>query len=254
MNESANTPELTNGNDNGNPTWLDRMVERSPQLPYIAPFFSFLLLMALGSFFKGPEHVPWLYAVRTFGALGVSLVFWKYWPPLGKIHLLPAIVFGIAVAAMWVFVHQFFADQSWYSNTQILGRDAKPDQFYNCFEQLGTGIGLWLFLIVRIGGASVVVPIVEEIFWRGFVLRLLIDRWQFEKVPLATFTFRSFIICSLLSAAEHPMWEVGILCWMIYNLLFYWKKSLMFMIVMHGITNFVLYTYVVICKDWVFWS
>lgn len=235
-------------------SWLDRQVATYPQLPYIAPFFTFLLLMSLSSFFEGPQHLPWLYAVRTFGAGAMCIVFWRYFPPLGKAHVGWAILFGVATMIMWVGVHQWFAAQSWYASTQILGRDAKPKDFYNCFEHLGNGWALWLFLIVRIGGASIVVPIIEEIFWRGFVLRLLIDYWEWDKIPLGMYTFRSFIICSLLSAAEHPMWEVGILCWMVYNLLFYWKKSLLFLIVTHGVTNFVLYVWVVWYGKWVFWS
>lgn len=246
MNQSV-TPEPA-------PTWLDRQVEARPELPYIAPFMSFLALMAVGSFFEGHQHLPWLYTLRTVGALIVSLVFWKYFPPLGKPYILLSIICAIVSAAMWVIVHKWFAAQSWYANTQIFGRDADPDKYYDCFEHLGRGWALWLFLIVRIGGASIVVPIVEEIFWRGFVLRILIDSRRFERVPLGMYTFRSFIVCSLLSAAEHPMWEVGILCWMFWNLLFYWKKSLLFMMVMHGLTNFLLYTYVVWKNDWVFWS
>lgn len=233
---------------------VDRIVAAHPHAPYVAPFFTFLVLMALGSFFEGPRHVPWLYALRTFGALAVALAFWRHFPPLGKAHVLPAIVFGLLTAVMWVGVHKWFADQGWYKYTQIMGRDAEPKDYYNCFEQLGHGVALWLFLIVRIGGASIVVAIIEEIFWRGFVLRILVDWWRWDRVPLGAFTWRSFIICSLLSAAEHPMWEVGILCWVIYNLLFYWKKSLLFLIITHGITNFALYVYVVWAGDWVFWS
>ena len=255
--EASETPRSSAAadvTDAAAPSGLDRLVQNRPELPYIAPFMTFLLLMALGSFFEGPRHVPWLYALRTFGALAVSLACWKYWPPLGRVHLLPAVVFGLAVAFMWVAVHKLFAAQGWYPYTQLLGRDAEPDGYYDCFAQLGTGVGLWLFLIVRLGGASIVVPIVEEVFWRGFVLRLLIDHWRFERVPLGAYTFRSLVLCSLLSVAEHPMWEVGILCWVIYNLLFYWKKSLLFLMVTHGVTNLALYTYVVIYQDWVFWS
>jgi CAAX prenyl protease-like protein len=237
----------------GSTSLLDRAVASHPELPYVAPFFTFLLFMALGSFFEGPRHVPWLYALRTVGALGVALLFWRYFPPLGRAHLLPAVVFGLLVAVMWVGVHKVFAAQSWYKYTQVMGRDPSPSEYYNCFEHLGTGWALALFLIVRIGGASIVVPIIEELFWRGFVLRLLINPWRFETVPLGAYTFRSVVICSLLSAAEHPMWEVGILCWVIYNLLFYWKKSLLFLMITHGITNFALYTYVVVQQDWVFW-
>ncbi|MCA9249889.1 MAG: CAAX prenyl protease-related protein [Phycisphaerales bacterium] len=235
-------------------TWLDRQVHARPELPYIAPFMTFLALMAVGQFFEGPQHLPWLYTLRTVGALVVSLIFWKYFPPLGKPHILLSVVLAVVSTAMWIYVHKWFAAQSWYPKTQIMGTDAEPKDYYNCYEQLGRGWALWLFLIVRIGGASIVVPIVEEIFWRGFVLRVLIDSRRFETVPLGMYTLRSFIICSVASALEHPMWEVGILCWLFWNLLFYWKKSLLFMMVMHGLTNFMLYTYVVWKEDWVFWS
>ena len=233
--------------------WVDRAVARAPELPYVAPFFAFLILMFIGGQF-GPEWLPWTYALRTFGALAVALLFWRHFPPLGRPHLVWAVVFGVLVAAMWVYVHKWFAAQPWYESTQLMGKDAKGDDLYDPYARLGTGLALWLFLIVRIGGASIVVPIIEEIFWRGFVLRIFIRWHAFQNVPLGAFTWRSFILCSLLSAAEHPMWEVGILCWVVYNLLFYWKKSLLFLIITHGITNFVLYTYVVLAEDWVFWS
>ncbi|MEZ6083073.1 MAG: hypothetical protein R3E58_03735 [Phycisphaerae bacterium] len=155
-------------------TWLDRQVHARPELPYIAPFMTFLALMAVGQFFEGPQHLPWLYTLRTVGALVVSLMFWKYFPPLGKPHILLSIVLAVVSTAMWIYVHKWFAAQSWYPKTQIMGRDAEPKDYYNCYEQLGRGWALWLFLIVRIGGASIVVPIVEEIFQRGSA-RVLID-------------------------------------------------------------------------------
>jgi len=221
-------------------------------MPFVAPFLTFLALMALEGLFD-ISHKPWLYALRTFGALAVAYLFRKYWPPLGKPHLPLSIVVGLVVAYGWVAVHHWFASFDWYSATQILGKDPAPEEFYIPHERLGTGWKYWSFLIVRIGGASTVVPLIEELFWRAFVLRLLIDWYRFEDVPLAKFTWFSFIVCSLASALEHPQWEVGILCWVVYNLLFYWKKSLLCLMITHGITNLALYIYVVIYEDWVFW-
>jgi len=249
---SSRPPVPPSNDPTDTPGRLDRFVAAYPHAPLTAPFVAFLALMALESLF-GPAHKPWLYAVRTFGALGVALLFRRYWPPLGKIHLPIAVVVGLVVALGWVVVHKWFAAADWYPYTQVLGRDATPDEFYIPHERLGIGLAYWLFLLVRIGGAATVVPLIEEFFWRGFVLRFLINPSRFEDVPLGTFTWISFIGCSLLSAAEHPMWEVGILCWVVYNLLFYWKRSLLCLMVTHGITNLALYIYVVIYQDWVFW-
>ncbi|MHC4065392.1 MAG: CAAX prenyl protease-related protein [Planctomycetota bacterium] len=221
-------------------------------MPLVAPFLTFLALLGLEAAFDD-VHRPWLYALRTFGALFVALLFRRYWPPLGKVHLPLAVVVGLVVALGWVVVHKWFATFNWYGVTQVLGQDPTPEEYYIPHERLGAGLAYWAFLIVRIGGASTVVPIVEELFWRAFILRMLIDWYRFDDVPLGKFTWFSFIVCSLLSALGHPKWEVGILCWVVYNLLFYHTKSLLCLMVTHGVTNLALYLYVVVYEDWVFW-
>lgn len=233
-------------------TRLNGWVARYPELPFIAPFMAFLVLMAIGGQF-GQDYLPISYAVRTFVCLALFLIFLPYYPPFGKPHWLLAIVCGVLTTVMWVGVHHGFRQFPWYEYTQIVGRDPRPSEYYIPWDRLGYGWELWAFLIVRIGGASTVVPMIEEIFWRAFLLRWLIDRDRFEEVPLGKFTWSSFWICSLLSAAEHPQWEVGILCWMFWNALFYWKKSLLFLMITHGITNLLLYVYVVVYRDWIFW-
>jgi CAAX prenyl protease-like protein len=256
-NESPQTGEQTRVVPTSWRGRIDRWVEARPDMPYLVPFMTFLALMAIGALLseaKRLEYLPHLYALRTFGTAAVCLVFWKYWPPLGKAHIVPAVVFGLLTTVMWIGVHDWMAQFDWYPKTQLMGPDATPDKYYDPYARLGGGLALWLFLVVRIGGAAIVVPIVEEIFWRGWVLRVLINPYNFRAVALGTFTLRSFVICSLASALEHPMWEVGILCWALWNLLFYWKKSLLFMMVMHGVTNFALYTWVVWAQRWVYWS
>lgn len=236
----------------GRPAWLDEVVRLYPQMPYAAPFLTFLALMSLEGLF-GIEHKPWLYALRTFGSLGVALYLRPYWPPLGRPHLLVATVVGLIVAVGWVGIHKWFAQFDWYNATQLMGKDPGPDEVYDPFKRLTDPLAFWAFLVVRIGGAATVVPIIEELFWRGFLLRFFIDFRRWDEVPLGKFTWFSFIVVSLLSAAEHPQWEVGILCWVVYNLLFYWSKSLLCLMITHGITNLALYVYVVIYRDWVFW-
>ena len=74
--------------------------------------------------------------------------------------------------------------------------------------------------------------------------------------PILTRGARLFevLISSLLSILQHPdNWGVSILCWIIFNALFVWKKSLLCLMITHGVTNLALYTYVVSCGDWAFW-
>ena len=61
------------------------------------------------------------------------------------------------------------------------------------------------------------VPVLEELFWRGWLMRWLI-RPDFEAVRLGTYTHYSFWVTAALFAAEHgPYWDVGLLAGIIYN-------------------------------------
>lgn len=250
-------------NDPAETGWLHDLVMRRPEVPYLAPFMAYLLLLWTESLVEGDAYRLHFYALRTVGGLAVAAVFWRYYPPFGKLHPIKCLVFGLVVAFGWVMIHRLVAGQcvdgewvqprlSWY--LQPFGKDAAPDQYFDPREVYGTGFTYWLFLFVRIGGASTTVPIVEELFWRAFLLRALIDWEDFDEIPLGQFTWRSFLICSVLSAAEHPQWEVGILCWMAYNALFYWTRSILCLMVTHGVTNLALYVHVVVHEDWVFWT
>lgn len=245
------------------PEWVDRWVRRRPEIPYVAPFMTYLALLACESLVEDPYYRLHFYALRTAGGLAVALLFRPYYPPFGKLHPIKCVVFGLAVAFGWVVIHRLVAGQyvaghwvteraRWY--LQPLGADAKPADYFDPRSVYGTGALHWFYLLVRIGGASTTVPLVEELFWRAFLLRALIDWDDFDEVPLGKFTWTSFLVCSLLSAAEHPQWEVGILCWLVYNALFCWTRSILCLVVTHGITNLALYTHVVLREDWVFWS
>jgi CAAX prenyl protease-like protein len=95
---------------------------------------------------------------------------------------------------------------------------------------------------------------VEELFWRGFILRAFVSWDRFDEVPWGKFTWLAFIGSSLLSTLQHPAnWGVSIACWMLFNALFYWKKSLLCLMITHAVTNLALYIYVVRAGDWQFW-
>lgn len=269
MNDSTDKPALRS--EVKEPAWVSRLVRAYPQMPLVLPFLTFLALMTLDRFVD-ESFRTYTYGARSLGSLYVAWLFRHHFPPLGKLHLHISIPLGVVVAFGWVEVHHWFAGCShepcgclalfgvdhhfagfeWYKEHLLF--DGNALHYFVPSDHFHSNLSLWAFLVVRVGGAATAVPIVEELFWRAFVLRLLISWNRFEKVPLAKFTLFSFVISSLLSAIQHqPQWEVGILCWMVFNALFYWKKSLACCIVTHGVTNLVLYIYVYNTQDWRFW-
>ena len=97
-----------------------------------------------------------------------------------------------------------------------------------------------MVLIFRSVRAVLLVPIIEELFWRGWLLR--------------QFTMPSFLIASALFASEHgPYWEVGLLAGFAYNWWITRTKSLADCILAHAVTNGILSAYVVWGKHWEYW-
>jgi uncharacterized protein len=107
---------------------------------------------------------------------------------------------------------------------------------------------------LRMTVACTAVPIVEELFWRAFLLRALIDWQNFERIPLGAFTWFSFLGTAAISTLQHPdNWGVSVLCWMAFNGVFYWTRSILCLALLHGFTNLALYLMVLRVRDWAFW-
>jgi CAAX prenyl protease-like protein len=110
-----------------------------------------------------------------------------------------------------------------------------------------------LFLIIRSLGSFVLVPVVEELFWRAWLMRWFIDN-HFERVALGTYRTFSFWAVAILFALEHgPYWEVGLLAGIAYNWWMVRTRSLGDCILAHAVTNAVLAAYVVAAGQWQYW-
>jgi CAAX prenyl protease-like protein len=232
--------------------WVDRLVRAQPEAVLMGPFMVYLLLMMPMEFFP-KQLMPIPIALRGIGGLWAVWLVRRHLPAIGRPHVLLAIVFGTLAAAGWV------AGQHAFNHLVSSAGVAGKSFFFRIPEAVDPRIGLtgaswWSQAVLRISVAMITVPIVEELFWRGFMLRAFIDWNRWARVPLGTFTWFSFLGTSLVSIAQHPSnWLVSIFCWMLFNGLFYWKRSLLFLILVHGITNLVLYVYVIIYGDWMFW-
>ncbi len=229
--------------------WVERMGRSRPDVVLMGPYMAYLVLLALNG--RVPEaYMGWMIGLRGVGALAVVWVFRRHFPPMGRAHAGIALGAGVLAAVLWV------AGQHAFDAVGLGGRlFVFPGQVDAEDPRAGLSpLAWWSQAVTRIAVASTTVAIVEEIFWRAFLLRALIDWQRFDLVPLGTFTWVSFLGTSLLSTLQHPdNWAVSIPCWFLYNGLFYWKRSLTCNIIAHGVTNLVLYVYVIRVGAWQFW-
>lgn len=242
----------TQSNPAAEPKWVSDLVRAESRLPLMGPYMAYLLLMLLTDVF--PTSLYHLAIVlHIAAACWVAWLFRRHYPPLGRWHLAPAVIVGLAAAALWV------VGQHLLNGVIVAGRDLGAPLWGQAavsdpHQQFGDAAAYWGHVVLRITRAVTIVPVVEELFWRGFILRAFVSWDRYDRVPWGRFTWFAFLGSSLLSTLQHPAnWGVSIACWMLYNALFYCTKSLRCMMLTHAVTNLALYIYVVAYSDWQFW-
>ncbi|MCM0083350.1 CAAX prenyl protease-related protein [Geomonas sp. Red32] len=117
---------------------------------------------------------------------------------------------------------------------------------------LPDGVVRFVLILSRAAGAVLVVPLMEEIFWRSFLIRFLVDP-DFESVPAGRFNWQSFLGTVVLFGLEHHQVVAGMVAGAVYNALLYRTRSLALCVLAHATTNLALALYVVTTGSWQFW-
>ncbi len=205
--------------------------------PYVVPFLVFAGFSYLIPIFDLSKIL--VYPAKT---LSVMALLFFYWPRIKheiKVVLdLNAVMAGIAVFIIWIGVENHYPK---------LG----PGSFFNPFE-LVEGPHAYLLMGIRLFGSVLIFPVMEELFWRSFGLRFLIDT-NFKRYSLGSFTWFSFIFVSIAFGFEHHRWLPGIFAGFFYAILLYQKKNLFSPILAHGVTNSLLGIYVIANREWGLW-
>jgi CAAX prenyl protease-like protein len=221
-------------------------VWKHPAVPYVAPFVAFLCFLAVEKYLPfGPEIAYPLRFVAVAAILGWfsrKLVSWRASRPLASI-LLGAAVFVIWIGPDLLWPHY---REHWIFQNAVTGKirmDAPAE--------LKTNL---VFLVFRSLGCFALVPMVEELFWRGWLPRWLIDPDDFRRAPLGAYTVSSFWIGSILFASEHgPYWDVGLAAGLLYNWWMIRTRNLADCIVAHAVTNALLTAYILGADQWRYW-
>ena len=222
---------------------LRKLFAGSPVLPRVAPFIIFVLLtVGQGKF--GPASAYWFYLAKTLVGLWLIIETWPLVPEMRWAFSWEAVVAGIGVLVMWIGIDSF------YPKVNLTGsavENSNPGLVFGEHSPL-----TFFFLFVHILGMTVVVPPLEEVFYRSFIYRF-IAKPDFLEVPLNKFLPLPFLVTALIFGFEHREWLAGILCGMTYQWLVLRKNRLGDAMTAHAITNFLLGVYIVWRGAWNFW-
>ncbi|MBL8176906.1 MAG: CAAX prenyl protease-related protein [Bryobacterales bacterium] len=218
---------------------------RNPSIPYVLPFVVFLVFLSLdGKLGLRPEQE---YPLRVFLLATVLWVFSRKVIDLRVRNWGGTMGIGVLVFVLWIAPDQLIPGYRthWLFQNSLLGAAPAPSVGY-------AGVPL-LALVFRTIRATAIVPIVEELFWRAWLMRWLIKP-DFQSVALGTYVPQAFWISAALFAAEHgPYWDVGLVAGVIYNWWMVRTKSLGDCILAHAVTNGVLSGYVLMTGQWQYW-
>ncbi len=217
---------------------------RHPSIPYVLPFAVFAASLAvLPRLTLGPLEYPLWVAI-------LSAVLWlssRRVIDLRVARPAASIALGIVVFAVWIGPD--LLAPAWRSHWLL--RNALTGAV-----QSGLSPGLrqdGMVIAFRLLRAVILVPILEELFWRAWLMRWLI-RPDFLSVPLGAFSASAFWISAALFASEHgPFWDVGLMAGIAYNWWMIRTRSLGDCILAHAVTNACLSAYVLVAQRWEYW-
>lgn len=217
-------------------------------IAHALPMFVFVALLGLSGLLKRPGASLWLaapefwiYPLQTFLCAALLIFFWREYEfhPLRRPLL--AVSVALFVFVLWIAPQQFF-----HFPARLVG--------FNPDALAASPLSYWTTLIVRFLRLVVVVPLVEEIFWRGFLMRYLISE-RFEAVPFGTFRWLSFAVVTLAFGLSHSMadWPAALVTGALYNVVACRTKSLSACVLAHALTNLALGCWIVATRQWGFW-
>lgn len=223
---------------------VQAVAARSPAIARAVPFAIYIgFLMAWPLLAPLLPDERWLYVIQVSAVAAGLLWFWRHYSELVGVAAIAPRAWALAVlTGILVFVLWINADLPWLS----LGQQ----RAFNPGDEAG---GLdWPLLLARLLGAAIVVPIMEELFWRSFILRW-IDHTDFLRCAPASVSLKALLVSSVLFGVEHQLWFAGVVAGFAYGWLYQRTGNLWLPIAAHACTNLLLGLWVVGTGNWQFW-
>jgi|SRR5688572_30667682 len=224
--------------------------DRADDLAYILPMAAFLLFTWLGANAAVkrliPHAYPISYAIKVLVTAGLLAYFWRRYTKIRWNHWWLGVVVGVVGIVQWVAMQKLLQ--------QHFELFAPPDDPFDPTAAFSSPGVMYAFIVVRFIGAVLVVPVMEELFWRDFLWRQVLAPNDFKLAEVGEFGWAPFVGVSLAFAVVHGNWWLTSIVWglMVAALLVH-TKSLGACIIAHAVTNLLLGVYVLVYRDWAFW-
>ena len=234
-----------------------------------AVFMGFMLVLQLVTAQIGWKHpdAPWwrqepaqfIYPIQTIVTLALMICYW----PNYSFHWsgrwgLTAVLFGALGIACWLLPTALYDHWGLTSTPtgilKLLGVAERKEGFDpGVFH---SSAAWWTAVSLRFLRLVVVVALIEEIFWRGFLMRF-VDDWEgdYWRQPFGRATWKSYLMVTGFFMASHA--SVDYAGAFVYGTLTYllcvWSKSLGACVIMHATANCLMGIYIMAYGKYGLW-
>ena len=225
---------------------MNRLVFRSPAFVRSLPFVLFIVALAVRGAVDGHTDTRWLYPLQA-GASAIALaLLWKHYSELRhdrRAAIRPAQWLMSVGVGLLVFVLWIVLTEPWMRMGEPVAAFVPVD---------ADGRLQWGLIALRGCGAVLVVPLIEELFWRSFLMRWIDNRDFLALAPQQTSLY-ALLVSSAVFALGHDLWLAGLLAGLAFGALYRHTGRIWHAVAAHAVANLALAVWVVQQRAWGFW-
>ena len=214
----------------------------SAEVSYILPMAAFLLFTAIQGQF--PQSLPIVYPIKTIAAAALLIICWPAYTKIDLRFWWVGAVAGVVGVVEWIALEKGLLH---------IGYPRMHADVFNPMKEIANPTARVAFIVFRWAGPTLVVPLMEERFWRDYLWRSIIAPNDFKLAAIGEWDFKAFAMVTLFFASVHLQWITAIVWGAMIAWVLIRTRSLGACIVMHAVTNFLLGAYVLWTHDWYFW-
>jgi uncharacterized protein len=238
---------------------------------HTVPFFTFLGLMLIpGSFEINNPELPWwryqpqiwFYPIQCL-IVGLMIAFWwrhYQFRPLGLRPMVLGMVVGAVGIGLWLLPNWLHRHYGWEvrwpgSEKLLLGFHDRPKGFNPDVFAQGSA-AWWITVVLRFLRGVLIVPLIEEPFWRSFLWRSVADRDQrWQRPPFGLKHGKAILLTSIAMMLAHsPQDYATCLIWsLLISMLAVSTRSLGACVVAHATSNLLMNIYIMTTREYGFW-
>ncbi len=240
------------------------------QQHWVTFLLPFLVFMVVGAFEPTPRTpggekiglaipyaaYPWVYVAKIASTVAAAVLVLPGYRQFPRRLGLLAIVVGVVGGVLWIGLCLLDWEHAYLS--PLLGRcglgsliGAGDRSAFNPFEQLADQPAwAWTFLTVRFFGLVAVVPLIEEFFLRGFLMRVVMEHDWWD-VPFGTANWLAILLGTVVPMLMHPGELLAAAVWFsMVTWLMLRTRNIWDCVAAHAVTNLILGIYVVVSGTW----